>query len=110
MAGKFFDLFILDEAHERSINTDFLIALLKANLERKNGHFKIVIMSATIETDRFMSFFSTDSLIKIKGRTFPIQIYHTLEPVEDYLLAAYNSVMQIHEGEPAGDILVFLTG
>lgn len=51
MTGKMFDVFVLDEAHERSINTDVLMALLKARMKNKKGKpFKIVIMSATIES------------------------------------------------------------
>lgn len=55
MTGKMFDVFVLDEAHERSINTDVLMALLKARMKNKKGKpFKIVIMSATIESEKFL--------------------------------------------------------
>ena len=61
MAGKSFDVFILDEAHERSINTDVLMALLRArnSSSKKNSRtlYKLVIMSATIESVRFLEFF-----------------------------------------------------
>jgi HrpA-like RNA helicase len=71
MIGLHYDVFILDEAHERSINTDVLMAVLKKMLEqnlkakKKERQFKLVIMSATIDSSKFMQFFNTDSLINI---------------------------------------------
>ena len=83
MVGNFYDVFILDEAHERSINTDVLMALLKARSRRKNSqrHFKIVIMSATIEVTRWMNFFQSDSIVRVEGRTFPTEVFNVLSPV-----------------------------
>lgn len=85
MTGKSFDVFILDEAHERSINTDVLMALLRArnNSSKKNSRtsYKLVIMSATIESTRFMDFFNSESIVRVEGRTFPTQIFNVLEPV-----------------------------
>lgn len=87
MAGRHFDVYVIDEAHERSINTDVLMALLKDKIKHNNTpssnnkkmkKFKIVIMSATIESHKFMEFFETDSIIRIRGRTFPTQIYNVL--------------------------------
>ena len=83
MVGNFYDVFILDEAHERSINTDVLMALLKARSRMKNSqrHFKIVIMSATIEVTRWMNFFQSDSIVRVEGRTFPTEVFNVLSPV-----------------------------
>ena len=85
MTGRSFDVFILDEAHERSINTDVLMALLRARNEtcKKNGRsqYKLVIMSATIESIRFMEFFHSESIIRVEGRTYPTQVYNVLQPV-----------------------------
>ena len=71
MMGVNYQVFILDEAHERSINTDVLMAVLKQRLQEKNSRFRLVIMSATIDAAKFMSFFNTDALINIEGRTHP---------------------------------------
>ena len=83
MVGNFYDVFILDEAHERSINTDVLMALLKARSRMKNSQrqFKIVIMSATIELTRWMNFFQSDSIVRVEGRTFPTEVFNVLSPV-----------------------------
>ena len=73
MLGTYYDLFILDEAHERSINTDVLMAILKLKLQsqEKGRNFKLIIMSATIESSKFMRFFNSDALINIEGRSYP---------------------------------------
>jgi len=71
MIGRRYDVFIIDEAHERSINTDVLMAILKKMMQNKHNRQKIVIMSATIDSSKFMHFFNTDALINIKGRSFP---------------------------------------
>ena len=80
MMGVNYQVFILDEAHERSINTDVLMAVLKQRLQDKNSRFRLVIMSATIDAAKFMSFFNTDALINIEGRTHPTQVFNLVEP------------------------------
>ena len=113
MIGTSYDLFVLDEAHERSINTDVLMAILKRKINsRQKGEkvFKLVIMSATIEASKFMKFFNTDSLINIEGRSYETEMFNLLEPVEGYYEAVFNTILQIHFTEPLGDLLVFLTG
>ena len=71
-----YDVIILDEAHERTINTDVLIGLLKGLLERRKN-LKLVVMSATMDIEKFSIFFNTQSIYRIEGRTFPIGIYYT---------------------------------
>lgn len=61
MLRKRYDVFILDEAHERSVNTDVLLALLRRLLVRTNK-LKLVVMSATMDVGKFMNFFNTDSV------------------------------------------------
>jgi HrpA-like RNA helicase len=70
MIGVTYDLFILDEANERSINTDVLLAIFKKSLQdfshqRKKKPFKLIIMSATIESSKFMNFFDTNAVINV---------------------------------------------
>lgn len=113
-----YSVIILDEAHERTINSDVLIALVKKiTIERKKGKkLSIVVMSATLELSKFQNYFKDIQtvdpacVINIEGRTFPIQIYHTLGSQEDYITCAVKTIMQIVLFEQKGDVLVFLTG
>ncbi|KAF8116630.1 hypothetical protein N665_0015s0007 [Sinapis alba] len=100
---------ILDEAHERTLATDVLFGLLKEVL-RNRPDLKLVVMSATLETEKFQEYFSGAPLMKVPGRLHPVEIFYTQEPERDYLEAAIRTVVQIHMCEPPGDVLVFLTG
>ena len=100
---------MLDEAHERTIHTDVLFGLLK-DLCRRRPDLKIIVTSATLNAEKFSNYFFSCPIFTIPGRTFPVEILYTKEPESDYLDAAMITVMQIHLSEPAGDILVFLTG
>ncbi|KAG1365319.1 putative pre-mRNA-splicing factor ATP-dependent RNA helicase DEAH2 [Cocos nucifera] len=100
---------ILDEAHERTLATDVLFGLLKEVL-RNRPDLKLVVMSATLEAEKFQGYFSGAPVMKVPGRLFPVEIFYTQEPERDYLEAAIRAVVQIHMCEPPGDILVFLTG
>ncbi|CAO3647358.1 unnamed protein product [Cunninghamella blakesleeana] len=100
---------ILDEAHERTLNTDILMGLLK-EICRKRKDLQVVVMSATLDAGKFQKYFDNAPLLTVPGRTFPVEIYYTPEPERDYLEAAIRTVLQIHVSEGEGDILVFLTG
>lgn len=100
---------ILDEAHERTMSTDVLMGLLKEVVKRRPD-LKIIVMSATLDAQKFQRYFNDAPLLAVPGRTHPVEIFYTPEPEQDYVEAAIRTVLQIHATEPEGDILLFLTG
>jgi ATP-dependent helicase HrpA len=109
-----YDTIIIDEAHERSLNIDFLLGYLK-RLIKKRKDLKIIITSATIDPDRFSKHFYNAPVINVSGRTYPVEVrYRPLQSAEDDnsgtlqdgIIDAVNELSKIDRG----DILVFLSG
>ena len=110
---------LIDEAHERSINTDILLSVLKQCLPFRPD-LKLVIMSATIEPELFVKYFEGASArvatIMVSGRTFPVDVEYDplhstlpLSPESNYVMNTVEIAKKIHINDPPGDILVFLT-
>ncbi|HEX3140174.1 MAG TPA: DEAD/DEAH box helicase, partial [Rhizobacter sp.] len=111
---KAYDTLIIDEAHERSLNIDFLLGYLRQILPRRPD-LKIIVTSATIDADRFAQHFASRHgpapVIQVSGRLFPVeQRWHPFEETRDYGLneAIADAVDELWVGGAGGDILVFL--
>lgn len=100
---------IMDEAHERALNTDVLMGLIKKVLARRRD-LKLIVTSATMNADRFSRFYGGAPEFFIPGRTFPVDIQYSKTPCEDYVDSAVRQVLAIHVSQGDGDILVFMTG
>ena len=110
-----YDTIIIDEAHERSLNIDFLLGYL-AQLLPKRPDLKVVITSATIDPERFSRHFGEAPIVEVSGRTFPVEVrYRPLleedseESDRDQITAICDAVDEL-QAEGPGDVLVFLSG
>ncbi len=110
-----YEVIIVDEAHERSINIDFLMGLLKRLLNKRKD-LKVIITSATIDLERFSKFFNNAPVIQVEGRTYPVDLRY-LPPDPDLIPHGENpelwQIMQAVEEsckDGFGDILIFLPG
>src|SRR5438445_3567964 len=111
-----YDTLIIDEAHERSLNIDFLLGYLKQLLqgkENKRPDLKLVITSATIDAERFSKHFDGAPVIEVSGRLYPVEVrYHPVESEDDDydLNEAISDAAEELAREGQGDVLVFLPG
>ncbi|MGE6649156.1 ATP-dependent RNA helicase HrpA [Shewanella colwelliana] len=108
-----YDTIIIDEAHERSLNIDFILGYLK-NVLRKRSDLKVIITSATIDVERFSKHFDNAPVIEVSGRTYPVETrYRPLVQEQDADLDLTDGIFAAVEelmAEGQGDILIFMNG
>jgi ATP-dependent RNA helicase DHX8/PRP22 len=101
---------IIDEAHERSLYSDILFALIKQVVKIRNGSLKLIIMSATLNTEQFIKYFNNCPLLKVSGKLYPVDITYHPSPMDKRVKSSVELAIRIHLHEGPGHILAFLTG
>ncbi len=107
-----YDVIIIDEAHERSLNIDFILGLIK-DISRKRDDFKIIISSATINTKIFSKYFNNAPVVSIETIAYPVQIIYNpplLNTSKGMILKIKEIVSNVIKEKKTGDILIFLSG
>ncbi len=104
-----YDTIILDEAHERTLNIDFLLGILKRILARRDD-LKVIVSSATIDTEKFSAFFNNAPTITVPGRLYPIEMVYRPTPDGDDPNLPHEISEALRTLPPQDDVLVFLPG
>ena len=113
-----YSVIMIDEAHERSLQTDMCLGLLK-KIQKVRPELRLIVASATLDANFFKDYFEqnltsnpdydTARVIHLEGRTFPVDIFYLKSPCPDYMKESLETVLKIHKKNEPGDILIFLT-
>ena len=114
-----YSVLMLDDIHERSINTDLLLGFLKKIMVQRID-LKLILCSATLDGDQLKKYFEFQrrvqeqrvlkvEVINLVGRVYPVDVLYLTEPSKNYILKTFQTVITIDQEKPKGDILVFLT-
>ena len=99
-----YSVIILDEAHERSVQTDVLLGVArraqKLRTHKNLPPLKLIVMSATMDVDKFVKYFQAPA-IYLEGRQHPVKMYHAAKPQDDYAFSALVTAFKIHRESPA---------
>ena len=120
---KNYSVIMLDEVHERTVEVDIIMGLIKRVL-RKRSDLRVIISSATVDAEYIRDFFNNNDSLEtekveksskatvlcVEGTSYSVDLFYLQEPCPDYVKSCVDTVLKIHKAEPPGDILVFLTG
>jgi ATP-dependent RNA helicase DDX35 len=117
-----YSVIILDEVHERNVNTDIILGLLK-KVMKKRDDLKLIVCSATVDAEELKLYFDEGEknkksnclstvILSVEGRYYPIEISYLSEPCDNYINTSVTTALAIHmtQEDKDGDILIFLTG
>ncbi|KAM3294060.1 hypothetical protein ACQJBY_037150 [Aegilops geniculata] len=107
---KQYSVIILDEAHERSLNTDILLGLMKRLIKHRASDLKVLITSATLDGLKVSNFFSGCPVLNIPGTIFPVEKFYSTDRPTNYIESSLRTAIDIHVKEAPGDVLIFMTG
>lgn len=106
---KDYGIIIIDEAHQHSGDTDILLGLLK-KLVLIRPELKVIVMSATMNTDQFKNFFPRSAVLEVPGRTYPVEIKYLPLAMGDVKESLVDTILEAHLTEQSGDVLAFVDG
>ena len=117
-----YSVLVLDEVHERTAQIDIIMGLLKKILKRRRD-LKLIVSSATVDAEYIRDFFNRGgakkkgkkttgdaTILSVEGRNYSVDVFYMDSPCADYVKECAAVAQRIHEQEPPGDILIFLTG